>query len=97
MKTLLRAAAALLAVSFFAGCASTPSGKECCADAKCCADGKCTLANAKCPISQDDVKCGDPCVKYQDKCIAFCCEKCVTKWNGMDDAAKAKSLEGKLK
>ncbi|MBL8726062.1 MAG: hypothetical protein JNK49_18600 [Planctomycetes bacterium] len=99
MKTLLRAAAALLAVSFvsgFSGCAST-SGEKCCTDAKCCVDGKCTLANTKCPVSDDGVSCDNPAVDYQGKRIAFCCDKCVTKWNGMDDGAKAKALEGKLK
>ena len=51
------------------------------------------IINEICPITGGDEKV-DPSVTvdYKGKKVAFCCKKCVAKWNALSDAEKAAKL-----
>ena len=52
------------------------------------------IINETCPIMEGDEEV-DPevTVDYQGKKVAFCCKKCVPKWNALSDAEKAEKLD----
>lgn len=47
--------------------------------------------NTACPISGEAIEAGAPTIDYMGHKLAFCCDHCVDKWNGMDDAKKQAS------
>ncbi|HZN40529.1 MAG TPA: hypothetical protein VFD82_17120 [Planctomycetota bacterium] len=83
MKNLLRVAVVALSLTLLSGCANQ-SDK---AAAK-------TL-NVNCVISGEavDANCT---VDYMGGKLAFCCEKCIEKWNKMDEATRKKTYDAAM-
>jgi hypothetical protein len=76
MMNLARVVVAFAALSLFGGCAqqkehANPTG----------------MVNSVCVISGEALDAGCPTVDYMGNKVGFCCDKCVAKWNKMDDAA----------
>lgn len=80
MKNLIRVAVVALSLTLFGGCANQ-SDK---AAAK-------TL-NVNCVMTGEPVDASCT-VDYMGGKLAFCCDKCKTKWNAMDEATKKKTYE----
>ena len=84
MKHLLRASLVLLSLAIVPGCASNKS------------DASQPPVNKVCLVSGEAVPADGPTVDFQGSKVGFCCEKCITKWDGMnDDAKKAALAKGK--
>lgn len=47
------------------------------------------MMNTTCPFSGEALNAKSPTAEYQGKKIGFCCNKCLAKFNKMDDAGKA--------
>ena len=60
-------------------------------------DGQSAAAvNTKCPISGEAVNADSPTVDMNGQKVAFCCNNCAGRWDGMSDADKqAKLAESK--
>ena len=54
-----------------------------------------TLLNARCVVSGEPVDASSPTVDYNGGKLAFCCDKCIAKWNAMDDAGKQGAFAAK--
>lgn len=75
MKLLKNLVAPLVAAVFLAGCAGAPM------------DTPSAALPAICIVSGEDAGDG-PTAEYMGHTVNFCCDKCMSKWNGMDDTAK---------
>ena len=85
MKNLLRAAVVCLSLSLLGGCANQT-------------DKNAPVAmNVACVLTGDAVEASSPTVDYMGGKLAFCCDKCVSKWNTMDDAAKKTAFDARKK
>ena len=84
MKNLLRTAIASFALLLAAGCASHQEATP--------AVG---MLNAKCLVSGEALDAKSPTADYMGGKVGFCCDKCLAKWNGMDDAAKKAAFDAK--
>lgn len=84
MKNLARIVTVSLSLFLFVGCANQKDSAP--------AAG---LLNSKCVVSGEDVDASSPTVDYNGGKLAFCCDKCVAKWNGMDDAGKKAAFAAK--
>jgi hypothetical protein len=51
------------------------------------------FVNAKCPIMGNDVEADGGATTWNGKDIGFCCDKCVGKFEAMDDTAKQAALD----
>lgn len=49
--------------------------------------------NKSCPISGEEIDAKSPTVDYMGGKVAFCCDKCVAKWDKMDEAARKAALD----
>ena len=56
-----------------------------------------TAMNVACVISGEAVEASSPTVDYMGGKLAFCCDKCITKWNAMDEAGKKKAFDARKK
>lgn len=77
MMNLARVVVASAALSLFGGCAqqketAKPAG----------------MMNSVCVISGEALDAGCPTADYMGNKVGFCCDKCLGKWNKMDDAAR---------
>lgn len=77
----LRIAFASLALLVIAGCSKEPGAA---AAGKCPTCGQAAVAT----VAQAD---------YDGKKVGFCCDKCVSAWNGMDAAAKKAAYDKNMK
>jgi len=81
MKNLARVVFTLITVSLLAGCASNkgpaPAG----------------LMRDKCVMSGEPLDAESPVVAYQGGKLGFCCDKCIAKWEKLDDAGKKAKLD----
>ena len=77
MKNLL-ATVALLSVSLLSGCANSAPTKP--------------MMNMVCPVSGKAAS-GDHAVDYRGMKIGFCCDQCIAKWNGMDEASQKTAFD----
>ena len=84
MKNLLRVAVVALSLTLLGGCANQ-SDK---AAAK-------TL-NVNCVISGEPVDAKTPTVDYMGGKLGFCCDKCIAKWNAMDEATRKKTYDAAM-
>lgn len=84
MKNLARIVLVSCGLLLMAGCAnqknSAPAGG---------------LLNSKCVVSGEPVDASNPTADYMGGKVAFCCDKCLAKWNAMDDAAKKAAFDAK--
>ncbi|MDO8349229.1 MAG: hypothetical protein Q7T30_03260 [Planctomycetota bacterium] len=80
MKNML-VAVALLSVSFLAGCANSVPAKP--------------MMNTACPVSGEPAS-ADHTVDYRGMKLGFCCDKCITKWNGMDEASQKTAFDASM-
>lgn len=87
MKNLLRAAAALLAVSFLSGCAANESKNA----------APAPLLNSICIVSGESLNAESPTSDYMNGKVGFCCTKCKAKFDGLDDAGKKTMFDAKAK
>lgn len=78
MKKLLRNVLPVLFV--FAGCASHDNDKG--------HSDAAMVSNQTCPVSGEAVDSSSPTVEFDGSKVAFCCEKCVAKFEKMDAGAK---------
>src|SRR4051812_8363330 len=53
-------------------------------------------ANAKCPITGDDVDASAPTTKYKGKIIGFCCKDCPKKFAALKPAEKDEKVKAVL-
>ena len=83
MKNLIRVAVVTLSLTLFGGCAN-PSDKA----------APKTL-NVNCLMSDKPVD-ANCTVDYMGGKLGFCCDKCIAKWNTMDEASKKKTYDTKM-
>jgi hypothetical protein len=81
MMTFARVAVAFAALSLFGGCAQQKQ------DAK--SDG---MINSVCVVSGEALDADSPTVDYMGNKVGFCCDKCVAKWEKMDDSARKAAM-----
>lgn len=81
MTKIARIVACALGLLLFTGCAGTANDT-----AK--SETAAAMLNSKCVISGEALDASSPTVEYMGGKVGFCCDKCMGKWNGMDDAAK---------
>jgi hypothetical protein len=81
-------AAALLVAAALTGCANNHKDH---ASASAPAAGTMTMANTKCPYSNEPV---NPSITsdYKGQKVGFCCAGCKGKWDGSTDAKRAEIL-----
>lgn len=48
--------------------------------------------NAKCPMTGEAIEADSPTVDFQGHKVAFCCDKCIKKWDAMSDSEKQAKL-----
>lgn len=77
IRTIL-APVALLVAATLAGCASHDNDKA----------AHMAYMNSVCPVSGEAVDAKCPTRDYMGHKLAFCCDKCVAKFEKMDDSAK---------
>jgi hypothetical protein len=82
MKFLARAAFSVVCASLLAGCANPKPAPE-----------SHHLLRQTCVISHEPLDADSPTVDYMDGQIGFCCNKCLAKWNKLDDAGKKKAFD----
>lgn len=82
MKNLFLTFVATVSLFAFAGCAS--SSKAAGPNGACC---------NMCPVSKEALKADSPVVEYNGTKVGFCCDKCMAKWNGMNDADKKAAFD----
>lgn len=80
MKNLKRLAPALLGALLLTGCASAPTGEEA------------TMTQTVCIISGEPAE-GGPSADYLGQSVNFCCDRCKSKWDGMDAAARKAAFD----
>ena len=85
MKTLIRVAVVALSLTLLGGCANQ-SDKA----------APKTL-NVNCVMTGEPIEASSPTVDYMGGKLAFCCDKCLTKWNAMDETTKKKTFDAKVK
>lgn len=85
MKTMLCGAFLLLAFTTLFGCAQQQD--------KAPAAG---ALNTTCPVTGKPVD-ADFTADYMGSKVGFCCEKCLAKWNAMDEAGKKATFDAKIK
>jgi YHS domain-containing protein len=78
MKTIVRVASLVLAFGLLSACAQQQDAAA--APAAC--------ANGICPVSGEAVDASGPTSTVQGQTIGFCCEKCLAKFEAMDDGKK---------
>lgn len=76
LRTLLAPAALVIACAF-AGCAQQDHGKD-----------MHMAMNTVCPVSGEALDAKSPTVDYMGHKVAFCCDKCVAKFEKMDAAGQ---------
>lgn len=81
MMTLARVVVAFLALSLLGGCAQQ---KETAAPG---------TMNSVCVISGEPIDADSPTSDYMGGKVAFCCEKCQTKWSKLDDAGRKMAVD----
>lgn len=80
MKNLIRVAVVALSLTLLGGCANqADKAAPKTLNVNCVMTGK--------PIDASQT------VDYNGGKLAFCCEKCVAKWNAMDEAGKKKAFD----
>jgi hypothetical protein len=84
MKNLTRTFVAACSLLFVAACAGTPATTTAPA-----------MLNSKCVISGEDLGADTVTTEYMGGKVGFCCDKCMSKWNAMDDAAKKAAIAKK--
>lgn len=84
MKNLLRISVVLAALAPFPACAA-PAG----------AAGQ-PLLNKVCVVSGEELAADAPTADYRGGKLGFCCEKCLAKWNKLDDAGKQAAFDAKV-
>lgn len=85
MTKFARIMACALGLLLFTGCAGTANDTK--------KSGTATaMLNSKCVVSGEALDASSPTVDYMGGKVGFCCDKCVAKWNGMDDAAKKAAI-----
>jgi hypothetical protein len=77
MKNLLRTAAAAAALFVLAGCNSQPKATT----------NPGMLADV-CIMSGEKIDASSPTADFMGGKVGFCCEKCLAKWNSLDDNGK---------
>ena len=82
MKNLFLTFVATVSLFAFAGCAS--SSKAAGPNGACC---------NMCPVSKEALGADSPVVEYNGTKVGFCCDKCMAKWNGMNDADKKAAFD----
>jgi hypothetical protein len=82
MKNLIAVAVVALSLTLLSGCANQSD------------KGAPKTLNVNCVISGEK---GDgPTVDYMNGKLGFCCDKCVAKWNAMDEATKKKTFDAAM-
>ena len=84
MKNLIRMAVLSLSLTLLGGCANQSD------------KGAPKTLNVNCVISGEAVEASSPTVDYNGGKLAFCCDKCMGKWNAMDEATKKKTFDAGL-
>ena len=87
MKKLLLTCIAFAALSLLAGCAQQKESAP--ADTG-------LLCNV-CVMTGEAIDASSPTSAYNSGKVGFCCEKCQTKWNRLDDAARKQAFEAHKK
>jgi len=85
MLTLARVAVLFLTLSLLGGCAQQ---KDHAAPA---------LLSSVCVMTGEALDADCPTSDYMGGKVGFCCEKCQTKWNRLDDAARKQAFEAHKK
>ncbi len=52
--------------------------------------------NAKCPVSGESLEANCPTTNVDGKTVGFCCNKCMTKFQGMSAADQKAKLTGSM-
>lgn len=84
MKNLARLVVASLGLFLFAGCASQKTSAP-----------ATSLLKTTCVVSGEAVDASSPTADYMGGKVGFCCEKCLAKWNGMDDAGRKAAFDAR--
>ncbi len=85
MKTFLRAAVVVLSVSLLGGCAQQKQ------------NGAPAMLNNVCIMTGEALDATSPTVDYMGGQLGFCCDKCLGKWNAMDDKQKKAAFDARKK
>jgi len=80
MKNLLRSSLVCSALLLFTACAGTGTST-----------GQATV-NTKCPMSGEALGADACTTTFQGNTVGFCCNNCMSKWNGMTDADRKAKL-----
>jgi YHS domain-containing protein len=83
---LLRTALVVTSLFFVAACSSTSNSTA--------TNGK--AMNATCPVSGKAIDGDSPVTTFDGKTIGFCCNNCVSKFNGMPNADKQAKITGSM-
>ena len=81
MLNLKRLAPALLGAILLTGCESAPQAQDA------------TMAQAVCIISGEPAE-GGPTADFMGQTVSFCCDRCKSKWDSMDAAARKTAFDG---
>ena len=80
---LLRTAIVLSSLFVAAACSSTSTTNS-------------KAMNATCPVSGKAITADNPTTSFDGKTIGFCCDNCVSKFNGMPAADKQAKVTGSM-
>ncbi len=80
---LLRTAIVLSSLFVAAACSSTSTTNS-------------KAMNATCPVSGKAITAENPTTSFDGKTIGFCCDNCVSKFNGMPTADKQAKVTGSM-
>lgn len=78
-------AVAVLAVFAFAGCQQTGNTSAT------------APVNSLCAMSGEELDADSPTATHDGKTVAFCCKRCLGKFNKLDDADKAEKIAASMK
>ncbi len=83
----LRSAFVTTALLVFAACSSTKHTTG---------NSSATAMNSKCPVSGEELQSGSPTSTFDGQTVAFCCDKCKAKFDGMSPSEKKAKVTGAM-
>lgn len=81
---ILRTAVLVVSALAFAACSSTSTNTSS------------KAMNAKCPVSGEALESDCPTTTFEGQTVGFCCNKCMTKFDGMPAADKKAKVTGSM-
>lgn len=85
---LIRSTLVTTALLFLSACAGTSHSTTTTTGA--------TAVNTTCPVSGEAIQADNPTMSFDGKTVGFCCNKCMTKFQGMSAADQKAKLTGSM-